>query len=256
MLKFLKDWTLPIAMIVGGIGYKVMGYLSFLSPILIFCMLLLTFCKISLKDIHFTKNHLWLLIIEILGSVLIYYIMQPINEIVAQGMMVCIICPTATAAAVVTSKLHGNVASITTYTLLCNIAVAIAVPLLFPLITHYNNNMSFLSAFWIIIRKIFPLLICPFLLAQLMQKFTPKVHDKLSNISGLAFYLWAVALALAMGITVKAIIEQPADGYTEILLAVGSLFTCALQFFLGKLLVKHTEILLQAVSLWGKKILF
>ena len=132
MLKFLKDWTLPIAMVVGGVGYKVMGYISFLSPILIFCMLLLTFCKISLKDIHFNTNHIWLLLIEIFGAVLIYYIVSPFNEIVAQGMMVCIICPTATAAAVVTGKLHGNVASITTYTLLCNIAVAIAVPLIFP----------------------------------------------------------------------------------------------------------------------------
>ena len=56
MLKFLKDWTLPIAMVVGGVGYKVMGYISFLSPILIFCMLLLTFCKISLKDIHFKQT--------------------------------------------------------------------------------------------------------------------------------------------------------------------------------------------------------
>lgn len=238
MLKFLKDWTLPIAMVVGGVGYKVMGYLSFLSPILIFCMLLLTFCKISLKDIHFNTNHIWLLLIEIFGAVLIYYIVSPFNEIVAQGMMVCIICPTATAAAVVTGKLHGNVASITTYTLLCNIAVAIAVPLIFPLVTHSENNMSFFEAFWIIICKIFPLLICPFLLAQLMNYFTPKFHDKLANISGLAFYLWAVALALAMGITVKALIEQPADGYTEILLAIGSLFTCALQFFLGKIVGK------------------
>lgn len=234
MLKFLKDWTLPIAMIVGGICYKVMGYLSFLSPILIFCMLLLTFCKISLKDIHFTINHLWLLIIEIFGSVLIYYIVSPFNEIVAQGMMVCIICPTATAAAVVTGKLHGNVASITTYTLLCNIVVAIAVPLLFPLITNSGSNITFLQAFWMIIRKIFPLLICPFLVAQLLRVLTPKFHNKLVTISGLAFYLWAVALALAMGITVKALVEQPADGYTEVLLGVGSLFTCALQFFLGK----------------------
>ena len=42
--------------------------------------------------------------------------------------MVCIICPTATAAAVITSKLGGSAASLTTYTLIANIGAAIAVP--------------------------------------------------------------------------------------------------------------------------------
>lgn len=35
--------------------------------------------------------------------------------------MVCVICPTATAAAVITSKLGGSAASLTTYTLIANI---------------------------------------------------------------------------------------------------------------------------------------
>ena len=42
MLKFLKNWTLPIAMLVGAVGYPVFISFSFLTPILIFTMLLLT----------------------------------------------------------------------------------------------------------------------------------------------------------------------------------------------------------------------
>ena len=51
MLKFLKNWTLPIAMLVGAVGYPVFISFSFLTPILIFTMLLLTFCKVSPRDL-------------------------------------------------------------------------------------------------------------------------------------------------------------------------------------------------------------
>lgn len=234
MIQFIKNWTLPIAMIIGALGYKFIGYLSFLSPILIFIMLLLTFSKISIKELKIKWSHLWLLLIEIGGAVVLFLTLKPINYIAAQGIMVCMICPTATAAAVVTNKLHGNVASITTYTLLCNIAVGIAVPLLFPLLAPSAHQTSFLNAFWIIIRKLFPLLICPFLLAQLIRKYIPGLNSKLAAISGLAFYIWAVALTIAMGITVKSLIETPADNFTEILLAASALIACILQFSIGK----------------------
>ena len=36
MLKFLKNWTLPIAMLVGAIGYPLFISLSFLTPYLIY----------------------------------------------------------------------------------------------------------------------------------------------------------------------------------------------------------------------------
>lgn len=234
MIRFLKSMTLPIAMIIGALGYKYIGRLSFLSPVLIFVMLLLTFNKLSIKELHLKLSHLWLLLIEIGGAIILFFMVKPLDYIAAQGILVCMICPTATAAAVVTGKLKGNIASITTYTLLCNIAIGIAVPILFPLLAPSSAEMSFLSAFWRIIKKIFPLLICPFIAAQLIRKLTPKISNRMASISGLAFYLWAVALTIAMGITVKSLIEEPADKYTEILLAAGALAACAIQFYSGK----------------------
>lgn len=63
MLKFLKDWTLPVAMFVGAVGYPLFIRLSFLTPTLIFVMLLLTFSKISLRELKPRPLHLWLLAI-------------------------------------------------------------------------------------------------------------------------------------------------------------------------------------------------
>ena len=247
-MNILKNWTLPIAMLVGALGYKVMDYLSFITPYLIFTMLLLTFSKISLRDLRPRLSHLYLLAIEIIGAIAIYFLIAPFDPIVAQGIMVCIICPTATAAAVVTGKLGGNVASITTYTLLCNIAVAFVIPALFPIITNSSLNSQFsilnsqfLPAFLHIMSRIFPLLICPFLLAQLIRWLLPKTNTKLSSISGLAFYMWAIALTIAMGMTVRSLIEEPTDLHTLILLSVGSLIACLFQFFTGKAIGKSTN---------------
>ena len=228
-------------MLVGALGYKVMGYLSFITPYLIFTMLLLTFSKISLRDLRPRLSHLYLLCIEIIGAIAIYYLLAPFDSIVAQGMMICIICPTATAAAVVTGKLGGNVANITTYTLLCNIAVAFVIPALFPIIAPSANHTSFGAAFMHIMGRIFPLLICPFLLAQLIRWLLPKINAKLTSISGLAFYMWAIALTIAMGITVRSLIEEPTDTHTLILLSIGSLLACLFQFFTGKAIGKASN---------------
>ena len=235
MLKFLKNWTLPIAMLIGVVGYPLFISLSFLTPFLIFTMLLLTFCKVSPHDLKPKPLHVWLLLIQILGSLTAYLLLYRFNKIVAEGVMVCIICPTATAAAVITSKLGGSAASLTTYTLLGNIGAAIAVPLFFPLIESHPD-MSFGSSFLIILSKVFPLLICPFLAAWLLDKFFPRIHRKLLGYHELAFYLWAISLIIVTAQTLNSLINDPADGITEIMIALGALIACCLQFFLGKTL--------------------
>lgn len=233
MLKFLKNWTLPIAMLVGAIGYPVFISLSFLTPFLIFTMLLLTFCKVSPYDLRPKMLHLWLLLIQILGSLAVYLLLYRFNRIVAEGAMVCIICPTATAAAVITQKLGGSAASLTTYTLIGNIGTAIAVPVLFPLI-EAQANISFWASFSMILSRVFPLLICPFLAAWFLRAFVPKVHKVLLSYHELAFYLWGISLAIVTAQTLYSLINDPADGFTEIMIAVVALVVCCLQFFLGK----------------------
>lgn len=235
MLQFLKDWTLPIAMLIGVILYPLIIFLSFLTPYLIFVMLLLTFCKVSPNELKPKPLHLWLLLIQIFGAMAVYLLLFQWNKIVAEGVMVCIICPTATAAAVITHKLGGSAASLTTYTLLANIGAAIAVPVLFPLIESHAD-LSFLDSFLIILSKVFPLLICPFITAWFLAKFLPKVHQKLLQYHELAFYLWGVSLAIVTAQTFYSLLNDPADGMTEIWIAVGALIACCLQFFLGKTL--------------------
>ncbi|MEG1838914.1 MAG: transporter [Bacteroidaceae bacterium] len=233
MLKFIKDWTLPLAMLIGAIAYPWIIKISFITPFLIFTMLLLTFCKVSPKDLKLKPLHFWLLAIQLLGSLLVYLMLFQFDKIVAEGAMICIIAPTATAAAVITAKLGGNAASLTTYTLLGNIGTAIAAPILFPLI-ETNPDLNFWSSFAIILSKVFPLLICPFLAAWLLRVFLPKLHGILLSWHELAFYLWGISLAIVTAQTVDSLVNSTADITTELLIAFVGLVACCLQFFIGK----------------------
>lgn len=247
LITFLKNWTLPIAMLTGVLIYLAFAHIAFLAPTkpvvhridafltpaLIFMQLLLTFCKVNPRDFSFRPWHFILLAFQLVCSILIYILLRPFDEIVAQGAMVCLICPTATAAAVITDKLGGNAGSLVTYTFLVNILAAIFVPIFFPIVNP-TADASFLHSFLLILSKVFPLLICPFLLAQILRYFLPKAHGWLRSHASAAFYIWAVALAMVMGKTAKSVCDHNGSSAILFTLAMVSLVVCSMQFALGK----------------------
>jgi BASS family bile acid:Na+ symporter len=240
MLKKLKPYMMPLAIAVGAIFYKFFILLSFLTPYLIFVMLFLTYCNLRLNHMRLSRLHLWLILIQVLGSLAVFFILSPLNTIVAQGAMICVLVPTGTAAPVITGMLKGNVASLTTYSLLSNMCVALAAPAIFSLVGSYQN-LPFLDSFLAIGRQVFVLLFIPFALAMVMQKFTPKVTDKIASFSGLSFYLWSLALCVVTGRMVVFIMKQNGSHITEVLVAIGALVMCALQFLVGRAIGKHYD---------------
>ncbi|MDD2256909.1 MAG: transporter, partial [Bacteroidales bacterium] len=60
MIRFIKDWTLVIAMLAGSLFYPFFNQLSVTTPYLIFLMLLLTFTKLSPRKIRLHPLHAWL----------------------------------------------------------------------------------------------------------------------------------------------------------------------------------------------------
>ena len=252
MLNFLKNWTLPIAMLAGVLGYFMFANFTFLeptkpfmnslvaylTPFLIFAQLLLTFCKVQPHELLPSPWHGWLLLFQLvsasaIAALLIFVRMEGSYKEVFEGAMVCLICPTATAAAVITGKLGGSASSLTTYTLLSNILAAIVVPLMFPLVEPHAN-ITFLTAFLKILSKVFPLLLFPFILAMLFRYYLPKVHHFLLVFRYMAFYLWAVALTIVTAQTVKSLANSDAAVGVEVLIALAGFITCVIQFYLGK----------------------
>ena len=174
------------------------------------------------------------MLVQIGGAVLVYLLLKPLNLLAAEGAFICVIAPTATAAAVITDKLGGSAASLTSYTLLGNVGTAVAAPLLFPLIHPLGQDIGFWASFFIILRKVFPLLICPFVAAMILRRFMPAIHKQLTRYHETAFYLWALALIVVMAQTVNTLVNEPEDGMTEIWIALAAMVVCCFQFFIGK----------------------
>ncbi len=257
IVKVIKDWMLPIAMVTGASMYLLYHAIepfhvagpfledavALVQPLLIFAMLFLTFCRIEPKDLKPHRWHWWLLIIQGgffagLGFLAIWLIKRlgagsHDYVVLIESAMLCLICPTATAAAVVTRKLGGDIAGITTYTVLINLLTALLVPLIVPLI-HPMDGMDFWTAFFMIVAKIFPLLILPCLAAWMVRYMAPKLHQKILGYPDLAFYLWAVGLCLAILVTTKAIVHSEMGWGLIGLMSLISLLCCVFQFAVGR----------------------
>ena len=166
---------MPIAMTVGAIFYSFFGKLSFLTPFLIFVMLFLTYSNLKLNDMRFKWLHLWLLLIQFGGSLAVYFLILPFNTLLAQGAMICVLAPTGTAAPVMTGMLKGNVESITTYSLISNMLLAVAAPIIFSFIGT-NQSLPFMESFLAIAQRVMVLLILPFILALILAVVARLLH--------------------------------------------------------------------------------
>ena len=249
---------LPIAMVMGAsiyLLYHVMpdpvhkagpflaGLVGVFQPLLIFLMLFLTFCRIEPKDLKPHRWHWWLLLIQggifsLLGLavVLVNKIWPDAGleaKVLLESAMLCIICPTATAAAVVTRKLGGDVAGITTYVVLINIVTAILVPLIVPMIQPMGG-MNFWDAFSLILAKVLPLLILPCFCAWLVRYLMPRIHQKILQWQDLPFNIWVVALTLAIAVTTKAVVKSHMALWLLVSMSAISLLCCVLQFAAGR----------------------
>lgn len=251
IINFLKEWTLIIAILLGIASYfiyinipglnsthhVVHEAVAVIQPILIFTMLFLTFCKINPKNLRIQRWHLWILLLQALLFVGLGFILILLPDtdmrVLLEGAMLCLICPTATAGAVITRKLGGDVNNITTYTVLINIVTAMLIPTLVPFV-HPHQGLDVLQSALLILGKVFPLLLLPFFIAMAAKKFFPKFTLWLDKIPDLSFYLWAVSLSLAIAVTCHSIITSQIDFATELWLVVISLVCCVIQFWLGR----------------------
>lgn len=236
--QMLKPWMLPIAMVLGLIFHNYMEDVAFLAPWLIFVMLLVTFCKIRLSEVRLTSLSGYLILVQVVGALAVYWALQPIDEGLAQGAFICVFCPTATAAPVITGMLGGNVARLATFSLVSNATVALLAPALFAWIG--DADINFVEAMIVIARRVVPLILAPLAVAIMLQRFVPKVHATLSEHQSLSFYIWAVSLIIVVGRAVSFIIKEPSSAVPEmVMLAMVSLFVCLAQFGIGRIVGRH-----------------
>lgn len=235
LFNFIKNWALLFSILIGVLCDGFLPKIGFTTPYLLFIMLSIAFCKISPKEISFRVQHLYFLIIQVCGGVLVYFLLKSSNVVFAESMMMCLLCPTATASSVVTIKLGGNGSTNISYVLISSLMVSVLAPLLFPIIHPSHAESTFIADFWKIFSRVAPLLIGPFFCANLLKLIVPKFHGVLANKQAISFYMWVSCLAIAAAQTSVAIkAQENSNTSLSIAMLLGSAVLCFSQFFLGK----------------------
>ena len=240
--QYFDGNALWLSMIIGIVGYRWLLPLSPVLPWLIFFMLFFTFCKINPLDLRLHKWHWVVLAAQIilsLGSYAGVYLLTD-NRVLAQGLMLCFIMPTATAAPIIAGKMGGSIQNLTTFTLLSNFAISIIVPAFFPLVNPLAEK-AFWPAFLLILRHIAPLLLGPFFAAWLLrivyERRTKKEFVLSTQMAQIPFYLWVGSIIVLTAVVTETTITNFQSQISNIvILLVSSFFACLLQFGLGKLI--------------------
>lgn len=232
--------ALWVSMLIGGFGYNLFAPLAPLLPWLIFFMLFFTFCKVNPLDLRLHKWHWLVLAAQMILSFGSYAGVSYLTNdpILAQGILMCFIMPTATAAPIIAGKMGGSIQNLTTFTLLSNFATAIIVPATFPLINP-AADMTFWPAFVLILSRVAPLLLVPFFSAwvvQLIYKWRAKKDFVLPvKIAVVPFYLWVISIVILSATVTRTVVLNIQSQLSNILiLLVLSFVACLLQFGLGK----------------------
>jgi BASS family bile acid:Na+ symporter len=233
-MRQIKNWMLPAAMIVGTVFHPWLIRAAFLMPWLIFFMLLFTFARIGPRDIRFQRMHLVLLAIQSGGCLGIYWLCSLWNPVIAEALFICVLAPTATAAAVITGLLGGSVGFLTTYILASNVLVSVGAPILFSWIGT-GRALPFWESAGNIGAEVMPMLILPLAAAWIIRRFWPRLQRRMLDLQPVPFYRWALSLTIVTGRTVYFLTEQENPQYaTEWWIAALSLVICVLHFVVGR----------------------
>ena len=232
----IRPYVLPIAIVLGLLFHTWCGQFKVIVPYLIFSILLLNFAAVDVKKLRFSKMAVWLMLYQIVVSIGMYYLLTAlnVNELIAQGILVGVLCPVAASVVVISCMLGANRETVTSYTIIGNLMVAIVAPIYFSFIGNHQE-IPFWTSFWMILGKIGTIIALPFFVALTTQVVMPKVHDFLCKIKGISFYLWAVALTITLGQTIDFMFMEGKENLQAIIwLGVFSIAFCIVQFALGK----------------------
>lgn len=257
IMRFLKDWTLPVAIAVGSIAYLVFYWVPQLDaagdmlgevvdtifPMMVFCTLFSTFCRVDFHQMRPHRWHVGVLLAQVLLVALNVWIIFCVEashsqKILWESVLTCIIGPTATAAPVVTAKIGGNINTMTAFVVISSFASAFMIPAVFPLLER-GGNLTFWSAFLIILEKLAMVLVAPLALGWFMQHYVKKICAWIVSIPDLSFYLWSVQLSITSGVTVRNIVHSEAGLPVLLMIAVMSLILCFVLFLVGRSIGRH-----------------
>lgn len=255
--QFIDKYALALAMVIGATGFPLFRHLTPALPLLIGLMLFFTFCKVNPLDLRLHRWHWFVLCAQLLLTAGVYYgavatcrylnVDMEDTMIISEGLMMCFLMPTATAAPIIAGKLGGSIQNLTTFTLLSNIATALIVPVFFPLV-HPEGQLPLVTEMLFILQRVAPLLLLPFFAAWLLRlgydgwqrhQGSDRRFVLSRTWAQVPFYLWAGSLVILMGHITWTLLNAEYSWWALTVLFIGSLIACLAQYKLGQWIGFH-----------------
>lgn len=276
IVPFLQRWTLPTAMVAGILLYALLpslfhtrqeggtGIVTLLFPLTLFITLFTTFARVDFHAMRLRPWHAFLLLAQLLlvALLLLLILLLPTDNtlsdtalhaparmhptsggLILASLLTCAIAPCAAAAPVVTAKLGGNLPTMTTFMILSNLLCVITIPLIFPLLPNAPAEVRPTSCglALAILQRLAAVLLLPLLCGWFTRHYLHSLYRWITRHPSLSFHTWCLSLMMISGITLRNIVNTPYARTAVLLIALGSLAICLLQYLLGAFIGRHTD---------------
>lgn len=271
VVRFLKNWMLPISIALGIVIYFVFAKIPVLAPVCewfvpisgpilpscMFLILFVVFCKVDFRKLRPVKWHFWValqqvvFVLIIIGLILVFRLTgEPL--VLLEAILACVVGPCAAASSVITAKLGGSLEEMTTYTFISNFITALLIPICFPLIEKGEHG-TFFSAFFGILYQVCIVLVAPMAAAFVVKHCFRRLHQRIIGIKDLSFYLWGGSLVMVAGTTMRNIMHANTSLTFIGVIAVLGLMLCIAQFATGRFIGHYFDAVVESGQALGQK---
>ena len=202
-------------------------------------MIFLSCIQLDFRDLKPQKEHWFILTVNLLMGIVPFFALKalyPQNPDYALAAFFVGITPTATAAPVVISFLHGRLGFALTGFTITNCFISLALVGLLPMVTG-TFTLDFI---WHVVRTLLIIIACPFALAILVRNLWPGAREITNRLKMFSFSLWSFTLFVLAATARQYFIEHPhISALSVALVALISIVICVLNFFIGRFLSKR-----------------
>lgn len=229
-----------------------------LQPFLVGVMLFLQFNVTAPSDLHIHRWHAEVLAVQAALFAVFAFITillpQGNLRILAECVMLCFICPTASAAGVITLRIGGSLKQTMAYLLFCDVMSTLLIPLVVPFVNP-QEGLSYFQLLWSVTKRVFSMLVLPCAIAWLIRYTLPKLQQRIAGFVNYAYYIWGITLTMAMSLATRSLVLSHSPFWLALLIGLLALLCCLFQFTLGRRVARRYghSIAITAGQTFGQK---
>jgi bile acid:Na+ symporter, BASS family len=226
--------VLGLLLMIGlGVLFPQFHALSSYIQYLLMIMLFFAFLDIHIQPRSFQKGVVWVVLANLTVAFSAYWILRPFDLNLALAAFITGIAPTAIAAPVIISFIHGQVEYVVGAVLLSNVVMSLVLPLTLPFLVGDVVQISV----WQVLEPVLITMFLPLILARLSSRLPGKTQLVIRRGKTLSFALWLLALFIMCSKAADFLRNDiTASAWSVLAIALISLVICILNFWLGGLL--------------------